>query len=170
MLIVLSGMPGTGKSAIADGIASARGIPVFSVDPIESGIVRAGIPASFETGLAAYLVAERLADRNLAAGLDVVIDAVNSVEEARDMWRGLAAKHDVELRIIECVVSDVDLHRERLVSRRRDLAIDEPSWDDVERRRDEWTAWPEPHLTLDASDPTDANVAKARDFVSGDPT
>ena len=59
MLIVLSGMPGTGKSAIADGIASARRAPVFSVDPIESEIVRAGIPASFETGLAAYLVAER---------------------------------------------------------------------------------------------------------------
>lgn len=170
MLIVLSGLPGTGKSAIADGLARARRVPVFSVDPIESEIVRAGIPASFETGLAAYLVAERLADRNLAAGLDVVVDAVNSVEQARDMWRELAAKHGAELRIIECVVSDEDLHRARLASRRRDLAIDEPSWNDVERRRAEWTPWPEPHLTLDAADPTDANLAKALDYVAARPT
>ena len=170
MLIVLSGMPGTGKSAIADGIASARRVPVFSVDPIESEIVRAGIPASFETGLAAYLVAEALADRNLAAGLDVVIDAVNSVEEARDMWRELAARHAVELRIIECVASDEDLHRSRLASRRRGLALTEPSWDDVERRRAEWTTWPEPHLTLDSADPIDVNLAKALDHVADHPT
>ena len=36
LLIVLSGLPGTGKSAIADGIGRATGLPVLSVDPIES--------------------------------------------------------------------------------------------------------------------------------------
>lgn len=169
MLIVLSGLPGTGKSTIADGIARARQTPAFSVDPIESAIVRAGIPATFETGLAAYLIAETMAERNLAAGLDAVIDAVNAVEEARDMWRGLAARHAVELRIIECLVSDGDLHRTRLASRRRGLAFAEPSWDDVERRKGEWTTWPEPHLTLDAADPADANMAKALDYVSARP-
>lgn len=64
MLIVVSGLPGTGKSTIADGIARTRQTPVLSVDPIESAIVRAGIPASFETGLAAYLVAQTLADQS----------------------------------------------------------------------------------------------------------
>ena len=58
MLIVLSGLPGTGKSAVADGIARALRLPVLSVDPLESAILQAGIPPSFETGLAAYLVAE----------------------------------------------------------------------------------------------------------------
>lgn len=167
MLIVLSGLPATGKSAIADGIARARKTPVLSVDPIESAIVRAGIPQTFETGLAAYLIALTLADRNLAAGLDPVIDAVNSVEQAKDWWRELAAKHAVELRIIECVVSDEALHRTRLASRQRSLAFAEPNWDDVERRRAEWTTWPEPHLTLDALDSTDVNMAKALAYVAG---
>jgi predicted kinase len=161
VLIVLSGLPGTGKSAIAEGIARARRAAVLSVDPIESAIVRAGIPATFETGLAAYLVAQALADESLASGLDTVIDAVNSMDEARDMWRQVAARHRVELRIIECVVSDESLHRTRLASRQRGLALAEPTWDDVERRRAEWTAWPEPHLTLDAVDPADANLATA---------
>jgi predicted kinase len=166
-LIVLSGLPATGKSAIADGIARARHVPVLSVDPIESAILRAGIPQTFETGLAAYLIALTLADRNLAAGLDPVIDAVNSVEQAKDWWRELAAKHAVELKIIECVVSDEGIHRTRLASRERGLASGEPSWADVERRRAEWTKWTEPHLILDAVDAAEVNLAKALDYVAG---
>ena len=85
VLIVLSGLPGTGKSAIADGVGGVLRLPVLSVDPIESSIVRSGVERSFETGLAAYVVAETLADRNLALDIPTVIDAVNSVDEARDM-------------------------------------------------------------------------------------
>jgi predicted kinase len=165
VLIVMSGLPGTGKSTIADGIARARHVPVFSVDPIESAIIRAGVEASFETGLAAYLVAQTLADQSLAAGLDALVDAVNSMDEARDMWRALAAKYRVDFRIIECVVSDDGVHRGRVASRQRGLALAEPGWDDVERRRAEWTTWPEPHLTLDALDPAGENLAKALKYL-----
>jgi hypothetical protein len=50
VLIVLSGLPGTGKSTVADGIARALRLPVLSVDPLESAILRAGIAPSFKTG------------------------------------------------------------------------------------------------------------------------
>ena len=83
------------------------------------------------------------------------------------MWRELAAKHAVELRIIECVVSDERVHRTRVASRQRGLALEEPGWDDVERRRAEWTTWPEPHLTLSALDPAADNLEKALDYVVG---
>jgi predicted kinase len=166
MLIVLSGLPGTGKSEIADGVGRALHLPVLSVDPIESAILGAGITRSFETGLAAYVVAQALADRNLAGGLDVVIDAVNSVEPARDMWRGLARKHRATLRIIECVLADPVIQQARLAGRERGLALAEPLWEDVERRRSEWTAWPEPHLTLEALEPIEANLAKALDYLT----
>ncbi|MEO5704535.1 MAG: ATP-binding protein [Candidatus Limnocylindrales bacterium] len=164
-MIVLSGLPGSGKSGVARGIAIARGYPVLSVDPIESAIVTAGIPRSFETGLAAYVVAETLAGEMLGAGLSVVIDAVNAVEEARDMWRRLAPNHGADLRIIECVVSDETVHAERVAARDRGLAIPEPSWDEVVRRRAEWAPWPEPHLTLDAIDSLDSNVARAMAYL-----
>lgn len=165
LLIILSGLPGTGKSAIADGLAEARRVPVFSVDPIESAIIRSGIPASFATGLAAYLVAEALADRQLAAGRDALVDAVNSVEEARDTWRVLATKHGVKLTIIECSIADRAVLLARLAGRDRGLAIGEPRVDDIERRAAEWTAWPEPHLTLDGTDPLDANITRALQYV-----
>jgi predicted kinase len=165
VLIVLSGLPGTGKSAIADGVGSALRLPVLSVDPIESSILRAGIERTFETGLAAYIVAETLADRAMADGLDAVIDAVNAVEPARDMWRRLARKHAAALVIIECIVSDGAVHADRLAGRDRGLALPEPGWEDVERRRTEWRAWPEPHLTLDALDPVEVNVETALEYI-----
>jgi predicted kinase len=165
LLVVLSGLPGTGKSAIAEAIGKARHLPVLSVDPIESAILRADVPQSFETGLAAYLVAETLADGYMTTGVGAVVDAVNSTEYARSLWRALALKHEAELRIIVCVVSDRDAHRARLSSRDRGLASGEPTPEDVERRRSEWTPWPEPHLQLSGVDDIEANLAKALGYL-----
>jgi predicted kinase len=159
-LLVMSGLPGTGKSELARGIAGRLRIPVLSVDPIESAILRAGIAPGFATGLAAYLVVEALADSQLSLGQSVIVDAVNAVEPAKEMWRQLAAKHGAVFEIVECRCSDEALHRERLAARRRGLApgFREPTWDDVEKRRTEYTPWTEPLLLVDAIVPRDANV------------
>jgi len=52
VLVLLGGLPGVGKSAIAAGVARRLHVPVVSVDPIGAAIVRSGIPQSLETGLA----------------------------------------------------------------------------------------------------------------------
>ena len=160
MLVVVSGLPGSGKSALADGIGLALRAPVLSVDPIESAILRAGVTGSFETGLAAYLVAEACADAFLAAGLDVVVDAVSSVEPAREQWRGLAARHGAALRVIVCSL-DPSVSLARLSGRTRGLALPEPTGADLDARAAEWTPWPEPHLLLDSLQPPEANLDRA---------
>jgi predicted kinase len=159
-LIVFSGLPGTGKSELAGHLARALGLPLLSVDPIEAALLRAGLTRSFATGLGAYLVVEALADSQLALGQSVIVDAVNSVDAAKDMWRALAIKHEVRLDPIECQCSDEDLHRARLASRRRHLPPEfaEPTWDDVLRRREESTPWSEPLLAVDAAQSVDSNT------------
>jgi predicted kinase len=160
VLLVLSGLPGTGKSTIADALAARRPFTVLAVDPIESAIVRAGIRPSFETGLAAYLVAETMAEASLAAGRSVIIDAVNSVEPARDFWRELARRRGVPLVVAVVTVADDAAHRVRVRDRRRGLAIAEPGWGDVEQRAQEWTPWPEPHVALDGTDAPQRNAER----------
>jgi len=86
VLVVMSGLPGAGKSAIADAVGREIGAPVLSVDPVEAAIWRCGIPPSFETGVAAYEVAAVLAEHQLALGLKVITDSVSSLEVARNMW------------------------------------------------------------------------------------
>src|SRR3954452_437648 len=98
------GLPGTGKSTLADGIGGELRLPVVSVDPLESAVLRAGIAQSFETGLAAYLVAEAVVDHQLGLGLDVIVDAVNAVEPARDTWRELARRHGARMSVFVCVL------------------------------------------------------------------
>ena len=57
VLVAMAGLPGAGKSTIAEVISARLGATIVSVDPIESAILHAGIDADQPTGLAAYLVA-----------------------------------------------------------------------------------------------------------------
>jgi predicted kinase len=167
-LIVLSGLPGAGKSELAQQLARRLGFPVLSVDPIEAAIIRAGIPHSFETGFAAYLVAEAIAEAELKLGRGVIVDAVNAVEPAKEAWRKLAAKHQVPLKVIACKCSDEALHRRRLEARRRGLdAIPEPKWEDVQRRKLDFTPWVEPHLEVDSVVACDTNVDRVLAWLGG---
>ena len=113
-LIVMSGLPGSGKSTIAQRIAAQLLMPIFSVDPIESAMIEAGIQQGFETGLAAYLVAATLASEHLNLGISVVIDAVNAEEEAKHTWRELGRKYGLTPMVLEVVVSNQALHRRRI--------------------------------------------------------
>ena len=159
MLIVFSGMAGTGKSALSEQVAHRLRIPVFSVDRIESAILAAGLVRSFETGLASYHVVESLSDLQLSLGQSVIVDAVNAEEEAKSMWRGLASKHGATMRIVECRCSDEALHRQRLQSRYRPWSgIPEPTWGQVQERRRAWSAWKEPAFLVDSTNSLEDNL------------
>jgi len=171
MLIAMAGLPGTGKTAIAEAIGARLLKPVVSVDPIESAILRAGIDADQPTGLAAYLVAETLAETVMHAGHGVIIDAVNAVDPAREQWVNLAVRSGQTLRFIEVICSDVAVHRSRLEARQRHLPhITEPTWHAVEQSLDEYADWSGTsgavqRLTLDSVDPLDDLVERALEFL-----
>ena len=62
----MTGLPATGKSAIADAVGRALPAPVFSVDPLEATLHRAGITRAQRSGYAAYDLAAMLARRSFA--------------------------------------------------------------------------------------------------------
>lgn len=166
VLVVMSGLPGTGKSSIANALGRELGAPVLSVDPIEAAIWRSGVPPSFETGLAAYEVAAVLAQHQLSLGLTVITDSVSSLEVARDMWRRAAAGADSRLSVIEVICSDEDVHRQRLAERSRDIeGFPEPSWEDVQARRSEWQPWDAERLVLDSMGGIAENVVAALTYL-----
>jgi predicted kinase len=164
-LIIISGLPGSGKSRVAESLAVELSVPLFSVDPIEASIIKSGLKRSFETGLAAYLVAEALAGEQLKCGLSVIIDAVSPVQEARDMWHNLVRTHSATLIIIECVL-ERELHKKRIESRIRNMyGIPEVSWQDVEDRRKTYLPWNEERLVLDTATTHENNVKKALEYI-----
>lgn len=150
-LIAMSGLPGSGKSTVAEGVARQIQAPIFSVDPAEAAMWTSGFSKA-DTGLAAYKVVQALAAENLKLGLSVIIDAVNPVEAARNMWRELAEEHDVPLTFIEVVCSNEQIHRTRIEARVRGIpGMSEVSWDHVLARMREFEPWTDDRLVLDSS-------------------
>ncbi|MFD8216846.1 AAA family ATPase [Streptomyces sp. NPDC059697] len=167
MLIAMAGLPGVGKSAIAEAVGRALSAPVVSVDPIEAAMWRAGVARSQPTGLAAYVVAETVADGVLALGQSAIVDAVNAVDAARGQWRSLAARHGVRMAFVEVVCSDPAVHRRRLESRSRGIeGFAEPTWDAVERLRTQFVPWADHRLVLDTVNDLSSNVETALGFLS----
>jgi predicted kinase len=165
-LIVLAGLPGSGKSTVAEALSRHFSLPLLSVDPIEAAMWRNGLSKD-QTGIAAYGVAQALADEQLRLGHSVIVDAVNPVEAPRAAWRGLAAKYRADLKIIECICADLATHRRRIETRIRNIeGMAEVSWARVEQRRAEYEAWTDARLTLDTSQPPERLLAEAIDYLA----
>lgn len=162
----MAGLPGAGKSTVAQEVARALGCALLSVDPIEAAMWRSGIGRDQPTGLAAYVVAEDLAREQLLLGNDVIIDAVNAAEAARNQWTSLAAKLRQPFAFVEVFCSDVEEHQRRLTDRRREIVgFPEPTWASVIERQNAFRDWGDDRLRVDSMRPLEENVAIVLEYV-----
>ena len=149
VLVVLSGLPGVGKTGIARELARLLPAAHLRVDTVEQALVRSGLPEA-ELGPHGYAATYALAADQLAAGLGVVADMVNGVEVTRQAWDevGSAAGAQVVRVLVEC--SDPAEHRRRVEEREPDIAGHQlPTWADVAARP--FTPWPEADLRVDTA-------------------
>ncbi|MEX5630563.1 MULTISPECIES: AAA family ATPase [Pseudomonas] len=152
MLIVFSGLPGTGKTTIARELARQTGAVYLRIDVIEQAIRDAGVLAG-DVGASGYGVANALALSNLQLGHRVVADCVNPVEESRAAWTATAATADVALVNIQVVCTDAQEHRRRVETRTGDIpGLTPPTWQSVSAH--EYERWDQPVLTLDTASAT----------------
>jgi len=151
MLIVFGGLPGSGKSTIAQIVARGLGAAYLRIDVIEVAMTRAlGLPDEEDIGPGGYLVAYELARSNLKLGLDVVADAVNAAPVTREAWRGVALEAAAPCLEVAVLCSDPSEHRRRVEARLTDPeALAPPNWQAVAARA--YEPWPEAALTLDTA-------------------
>ena len=149
MLIVFSGLPGVGKSAIARELARTVGAVHLRIDSIEQALRNAGYRVESEGYVLAYTVAED----NLRVGRTVIADCVNPWPLTRMAWRSVAERvAGVATLDVEIICSNAAEHRRRVESREPDIAGHAlPTWQDVVER--DYQAWDRERLVVDTAAP-----------------
>lgn len=163
----MSGLPGTGKTAVARAVADRLGAVHLSIDPVEDAMLGAGVAKGWTTGVAAYEVVRVMAQDNLVRGLTVVVDAVNDSEAARETWRRASAQAAVTLRFVLLRLDNRVEHQRRLEGRERGMDyVGEPTWDLVRARAEAYEPWMGQCEEIDASRPLSEVVADVLAAVS----
>ncbi len=146
MLIVLSGLPGVGKTTIAREVARVTGALHLRIDSIEQALRESGVKVEGE----GYRVAYAVAEDNLRLGRTVIVDCVNPWPLTRDEWRGVAERAGVDVAEVEIVCSDAAEHRRRVETRVPDIAGHVlPTWQEVVDR--DYRPWNRERLVIDSA-------------------
>jgi predicted kinase len=151
MFIVLAGLPGSGKSTIAQRLASEIKATYLRVDSIEQAIRSSSIlPLNKDMGPAGYMAVCRVAADNLRLGNSVIADSVNPLGSTRAAYREIAERLGVRFVEVEIICSDLAVHRHRIETRRSTVeGLVLPTWKEVETRQ--YEAWDHPHLHIDTA-------------------
>jgi predicted kinase len=149
VLAVFAGLPGVGKSTLARQVGAVLPATVLAVDTVDFTMQAYDVTEP-RPGYAAYGVVAALAETQLRMGHHVIIDAVNPVKAARQLWSELAEHLDVPLRVVEVVSGDDAEHRRRVESRYAARAHDGiPDWVRVLERQAEYEPYLGPRLVVD---------------------
>jgi predicted kinase len=119
-LIILAGLPGTGKTTIARDLARRLVAVHIHIDAIEQAIRQSAAHADVPMDDAGYLVGYAMAEGNLRLGHTVIADSVNPWPLTRDAWKSVADRAAVRAIEFEVVCSDPVEHERRITSREPD--------------------------------------------------
>jgi predicted kinase len=146
VLIILSGLPGVGKTTIARELAVAAVAVHVRVDTIEQAMRQGG----WEVRGEGYIVAQAVTADNLRLGHIVIVDCVNPWPLTRTAWRAVAETAGAPSLDVEVICSDLDEHRRRIESRLADIDGHRlPSWQEVLAR--DYHPWDRDRLVVDTA-------------------
>jgi predicted kinase len=163
-LYIFAGLPGTGKTTLAQQLAARISAVYLRIDTIEQGLRDlCGVRVEAE----GYRLAYRIAAENLRLGLDVVSDSCNPLELTRREWEQVAKNNSAEFVNIEVICSNQTEHQHRVESRRSDIPeLRLPTWRDVQDR--EYHQWSADRIIIDTAEcSTDESLAALKTMLGG---
>ena len=165
-LVIFSGLPGTGKSTLADRLARELRWPLLRIDDVVGDIPENPGIEFWDSKVAILL---GLAEAQLELGIDVIVDSV-FMNTDRHHAQAIAQKHEARFRPVYTFLSDDRIWEERLTA--RFIELDNPAvatWEQVKHQRTHFRTWePDTALFVDALDSPEDNYAKVLQFVTNE--
>lgn len=166
-LIVFSGVPGAGKSTLADAVGRELAVPVFAGDWLLGALTPYGDYHRSNLLDIADELLTTLALRQLVLGQSAILDTPAEQPATRERWRSLARRAGAHFSAIVCLCPDAEAHRARVEGRHRGIPgwHDAGDWTNVARRLATFPAW-DGALVVDTTRPLEPTVADVLDFTA----
>lgn len=160
-LLMLSGLPGAGKSYLAQRLAQRRPFVILESDRVRKALFPQPAYSSEESTLV-HRLCRIMMERLLARGVNVIYDATNLSEFHRRFIYHLADRLGVKLVVVRTVAPE-EVIKARLDMRKVDPSSDDASdadWEVYTRMLSSQEPIERPHLVIDTSQDIDEAVAK----------
>ena len=143
MIVVVLGLPGTGKSYFAEKLSNRIGAVHLNSDRLRNALHARG-KYTLDDKLHIYRVMAKKTKQALDQGKSVIVDATFYKHEMIDLFMTLAKDHASPIRFIK-VEADEALVQERLQKHRTDSEADFPVYQKI---KDEFDELHVPHLVI----------------------
>lgn len=164
-LVIFSGLPGTGKSTLANRLARELRWPLLRIDDVVQTVPEEAGTDFWDSQITILL---GLAEAQLELGLDVIVDSV-FMNMDRHHAQAIAQAQAARFRPIHTFVSDEQVWEARVTARVSELNHpDVSTWDQIQHQRKGFRQWqPGTALFVDGVDSVENNYIKVLHFVTG---